>query len=76
MDPNCFPTTLEINRFCLLAVAVIVVDNDPKGAQRFADDSIVYDSVSFRGRGPGGWGGRGGEREELFSVVLACSHGK
>lgn len=52
-----FPTTLGINRFRLLAVAVIVVDNDPKCAQRFADDSTVYDSLSFGGRESGA--GRG-----------------
>lgn len=42
-----FPTTLGINRFCLLSVAVLVVDNDSKWALRFADDSTVYDSLSF-----------------------------
>lgn len=67
-----FPTALGINRLRLAAVAVTVVDNDPKCARRFADDSTVYDSLSFGGRGR--WEGVGGV---LLSIVLArCSHDK
>lgn len=54
-----------IDRFPLLAVAVTLVDNDPKGAQRFADDSTVYDSLSF-----GGTGSVAGSCSALFWLVV------
>lgn len=59
-----FPTTLGINRFCPVALAVVVVDNDPMGAQRFADDSTAYDSPSF------GVELGAVERGESFAVVF------
>lgn len=48
-----------------LAVALIVADNDPKAAQRFADDTTVSDSLSL-GEGVGGG--------ELFSVFWLVVH--
>lgn len=50
-----FPSTLGIDGFFFLsvAVAVIVADNDPKASQRVADDATVSDSLSLGGGGEG-----------------------
>lgn len=61
---------MGINRFFFffLAVAVFVADNDPKAAQRFADDTTVSDSLSL-GVGVGG-------RGVVQRVLVGCSHDK